>query len=178
MLAAVEYLKIHHNEKLWVESDFEAVSGIGVNVTEGELQDFVNKYMSAHKDKILEERYKALPSTLKEISANSLIKWADPKLRTEVVSRKFEDLLGPKDERDNVPSKKAVLFSYCLLNVRRKRSQEPQIPLSTNPLLEQLKKYFQKCSPKDGWEIYTNQAEILRLHPSSWKPISPQQAEK
>ena len=107
MIAAVEYMKAHPSEIVWVESDFEAASGVGVTVTEGELQDFVTRYISTNKEKIVEERYKALPSTLKELAANPLIKWADPKLRTEVVNTKFAQLLGPKDERDTAPVKKA-----------------------------------------------------------------------
>jgi glutaminyl-tRNA synthetase len=109
-VAAVEYLKTHNTENLWVESDFEAASGVGVHVTEGELQDFVAKYISTNKGRIVEERYKALPTTLKELAANPFIKWADPKLRAEIVNKKFEELLGPKDERDNAPVKKVIPF--------------------------------------------------------------------
>jgi glutaminyl-tRNA synthetase len=99
-------MKAHPSEIVWVESDFEAASGVGVTVTEGELQDFVTRYISTNKEKIVEERYKALPPTLKELAANPLIKWADPKLRTEVVNAKFAQLLGPKDERDTAQVKK------------------------------------------------------------------------
>src|SRR5271154_6111379 len=113
--AAVEYMKTHPTDKLWVESDFEAASGVGVTVTEGELQDFVTRYISTNKDKIIEERYKALPPTLKELSVNPLIKWADPKLRAEIVTKKFEELLGPKDERDNAPAKKVSPFLIFVL---------------------------------------------------------------
>ena len=101
-------MKSHNTEKLWVESDFEAASGVGVHVTEGELQDFVTRYIFTNRERIVEERYKALPTTLKELAANPLIKWADPKLRTEIVNKKFEELLGPKDERDNAPVKKVL----------------------------------------------------------------------
>lgn len=108
-------MKIHTTDRLWVESDFEAASGVGVTVTEGELQDFVTRYIDTNKDKIIEERYKALPPALKELSANPVIKWADPKLRTEVVNKKFEQLLGPKDERDNMHVKKVVPVHKLLL---------------------------------------------------------------
>jgi len=107
-VAAVEYLKTHNTEQLWGESDFEAASGVGVHVTEGELQDFITRYISTNKERIVEERYKALPTTLKELAADPLIKWADPKSRTEIVNKKFEELLGPKDERDTAPVKKVL----------------------------------------------------------------------
>ena len=103
----MEYLKIHDGDKLWVESDFEAVTGVGVNVTDGELRDFVTRYMETNKETIVQERYKALPMALKEISNNPVIKWADPKLRTSIVQEKFTELLGPKDERDTVATKPA-----------------------------------------------------------------------
>jgi len=108
-------LKSHGSEELWVESDFESASGIGVVVTEDQVQDFVNRYISTNKDKLVEERYKALPATLKEISADPLVKWADPKLRTEIVQKKFEDLLGPKDERDTAPVKKVPSLVFLLI---------------------------------------------------------------
>jgi glutaminyl-tRNA synthetase len=99
-------MKVHNTETLWVESDFEAASGVGVTITDGELEAVVTQYISTNKDKIIQDRYKALPPTLKELSANPAIKWADPKLRAEIVNKKFEELLGPKDERDTVPIKK------------------------------------------------------------------------
>src|SRR5436190_7991841 len=105
-------MKIHNTEKLWVETDFEIASGVGVHVTEGELEDYVTRYLSSNKGRILQERYKALPTTLKELTANPLMKWADPKLREEIVNKKFQDLLGPKDERDNAPIKKVPLLPY------------------------------------------------------------------
>lgn len=108
-------MKAHPTGVVWVESDFEAASGVGVTVTEGELQDFVTRYISTNKNKILKDRYKALPTTLKALAANSLIKWADPKLRAEVVHAKFEELLGPKDERDTVPVKKV----HCISSIIR-----------------------------------------------------------
>jgi glutaminyl-tRNA synthetase len=107
-------MKAHPTARTWVESDFEAASGVGVTVTEGELQDIVSRYIDTNKDRLIEERYKALPSTLKELAVNPLIKWADPKSRTEVVNEKFEQLLGPKDERDTVPVKKVYPFTDTL----------------------------------------------------------------
>lgn len=127
-LAAVEFLKTHPADKLWVESDFEAACGIGVNVTHAELQDFVNRYISANKEKITEERYKALPATMKELSTNPIIKWADPKLRTEVVNEKFMELLGPKDERDTAPVKKVIsLSSLTLLIVGKAQGKTSRV---------------------------------------------------
>jgi Glutaminyl-tRNA synthetase, non-specific RNA binding region part 1 len=127
-LAAVEFLKTHPADKIWVESDFEAACGIGVNVTQDELQDFVSGYISANKEKILKERYKALPATLKELSNDPTIKWADPKLRTEVVNGKFAELLGPKDERDTAPVKKVFSFHpISILIVGKSQSETCRI---------------------------------------------------
>lgn len=129
MLAAVEYMKIHTTDRLWVESDFEAASGVGVTVTEGELQDFVTRCIDTNKANIIAERYKALPPTLKEASANPLIKWADPKLRTEIITKKFEQLLGPKDERDMVPVKKVSIPLNFIINLRKSQKQNMQMKL-------------------------------------------------
>ena len=99
----MEYLKFH--DKRWTDTDFEAASGVGVNVTEAEIKTLVDTYMSTNKDVILSDRYKAQPVALKTLAANPFLKWADPKLRTEIITKAFEELLGPKDERD-APVKK------------------------------------------------------------------------
>jgi glutaminyl-tRNA synthetase len=104
--AAVEYMKAHNSEATWVEYEFENVSGVGVTVTEGELQDAISTYIKTHRDRIVEERYKALPPTLKDLAANPRLKWADAKLRADIVNKEFEQLLGPKDDRDTQPVKK------------------------------------------------------------------------
>jgi len=177
-VAAVEYSKIHNTENLWVESDFEAASGVGVHVTEGELEDFIRRYVSTNKERIIEERYKALLTTLKELAANPLIKWADPKLRTEIVNKKFEELLGPKDERDNTPVKKVLHTLLCITNNRKNRKRNVPKRLLRIPQMTPLKAYSLQCSRKDGSEISINQAEMFKSVPTSWKNISLQQVEK
>jgi glutaminyl-tRNA synthetase len=123
--AAVEYLKIHDSEKLWVDSDFEAACGIGVNVTEGELRNMVETYISTNKDEIMDSRYKAVPPALKYFAANPLTKWADPKARADIVNEKFSALLGPKDERDTAPVKKVISLSLQI-NFQEKAKPKPK----------------------------------------------------
>jgi glutaminyl-tRNA synthetase len=107
IVAAVDYMKTH--DKIWVETDFENASGIGITVTEGEIKNIVQTYISTNKDKILKERYLALPPTLKEMATNPFLKWADAKLRAEIVNKEFEALLGPKDKQPAAPAKKKVI---------------------------------------------------------------------
>lgn len=109
IVAAVDYMKGH--DKMWVETDFENASGIGITVTEGEIKNIVGTYVSTNKDRILEERYLALPPALKEMGTNPFLKWADPKLRTAIVNQEFEALLGPKDKQPAAPVKKKVFPS-------------------------------------------------------------------
>jgi glutaminyl-tRNA synthetase len=99
-------MNAHPTESHWKEKDFEIASGIGIRVTESEIQDIVRRHIDSHKEEIERERYQALSVALKEISTHPLTKWADPKLRMKIVQKQFEELLGPKDERDSV--KKAV----------------------------------------------------------------------
>jgi glutaminyl-tRNA synthetase len=106
--AAVEYMKRHDSDRLWVESDFEAVSGIGIHVTEADLVNLVDQYIATHKVEIVEGRYKTLPTALKFFATNPMTKWADSKERADIVTAKFEAILGPKDERDFVPVKKVA----------------------------------------------------------------------
>jgi glutaminyl-tRNA synthetase len=110
IVAAVEYMKQHDSDRLWVESDFEAASGIGIYVSEAELDNMVDQYIANHKRDVLEGRYKTLPVALKFFASNPMTKWAEAKVRADVVATKFEALLGPKDERDNVSMKKVPPF--------------------------------------------------------------------
>jgi glutaminyl-tRNA synthetase len=114
-------MKAHSAPATWVESEFENVSGVGVTVTEQELQDAVTKYIDTNHHRIVEDRYKALPTTLRDLAANPRLKWADPKLRADIVNKKFEQLLGPKDERDTAPVKKVALTDPCFAHIRTKQ---------------------------------------------------------
>lgn len=84
---------------MWVDTDFEKASGIGITVTEDDIMNVVGSYMSANKGRILEDGYLALPLTLKEMASDPFLKWADAKLRAEIVNKAFEGLLSPKDKQ-------------------------------------------------------------------------------
>jgi hypothetical protein len=170
--AAVEYLKVH--DKRWVETDFEAAAGVGITVTEGEIRNLVDTYISTNKDTILAERYKAQPVALKNLAANPFLKWADPKQRTEIITKAFENLLGPKDQRD--ASVKKVYPSF-LPDIRKKSKPNPPRQQWRNKQ-KQPKESSQTCSQKDGSATSINQAETRKPPPNSWKPISAQQEEK
>jgi len=118
-------MKAHTSDTVWVESEFENVSGVGVTVTEGELEDAVSTYINTHKANILEERYKALPPTLKDLAANPRLKWADPKLRADIVNKKFEQLLGPKDERDTASVKKVARCNAVSITIQGMAKTKP-----------------------------------------------------
>jgi len=157
MVAAVDYLKGH--DKMWVEADFENASGIGITVTEGEIKNIVSAYMSTNKDKILEEKYLALPLALKEMAANPFLKWADPRLRAEIVNKEFEDLLGPKDKQPAAPAKKKkVSPTTAWANIRiRGQSRGLRLKLPLKP----LKEFSPLCSVQVGWEICISQAKTF-----------------
>jgi len=133
IVAAVDYMKTH--DKIWVETDFENASGIGITVTEGEIKNIVQTYISTNKDKILKERYLALPPTLKAMATNPFLKWADAKLRAEIVNKEFEALLGPKDKQPAAPSKKKVIphatRSYTKEPAAAKKAVATETPTQT-----------------------------------------------
>lgn len=77
-------------------------SGVGVVVTEKEINDQVEAYFNENKDLILNERYKIVPKLFASIKNLPELKWADPKLFKPIIDKQVLQLLGPKDERDLV----------------------------------------------------------------------------
>ncbi len=104
--AAIKYvakLKGEVDEKL-----FDEACGVGVVVSEVEIEKAATEAISKHKDALLSERYAfsvgTLLKTAKETSAN--VKWASSKLLKEKVDQAVANLLGPKTADDLAPKKK------------------------------------------------------------------------
>jgi Glutaminyl-tRNA synthetase, non-specific RNA binding region part 1 len=144
---------------MWVEADFENASGIGITVTEGEIKNVVAGYMSTNKDRILEDRYLALPLALKEMATNPFLKWADPKLRAEIMNKAFEYLLGPKDKQPVAPAKKKASPTSASSD-RRTRWHRRKEGLQLTLPLKQLKGFSLVCLPLVGWEICISPARM------------------
>lgn len=102
--AAYRYVKEHGNEAS-VEAMNEN-SGVGVEITEGQVRERVVQYIEANKETILAERYKLVPGIFANIKNLPELKWADPRSFKPIIDEEILKILGPKDERDLVKKKK------------------------------------------------------------------------
>lgn len=80
-------------------------SGVGITVTQQEVDDHVANYIQQHKDDIVEQRYKAVPALLGNVKRVEALKWANPGFIKTSIDKQILALLGPKDERDAKPKK-------------------------------------------------------------------------
>ena len=101
--SAFKYLSqsMSNNQTATIE-EMNKESGVGVVVTEKEINDQVELYFNENKDLILNERYRIVPKLFASIKNLPELKWADPKLFKPIIDKQVLQLLGPKDERDLV----------------------------------------------------------------------------
>lgn len=101
--AAYKYVK-DNAEKADKERMNES-AGVGIEVTEEQVQVSVQKYIEDNKETIERERYKLVPGIFAKIKSLPEMKWADPRSFKPVIDSEVLKVLGPKDERDLVKKK-------------------------------------------------------------------------
>ena len=103
-----EYLKVVGEEPL-DDARYREAGGVGVVVTEADVEAAFDRVVSegGQRQKLLEERYRAVATLLKGFRDFGVMKWADGKTLKATFDRKVEELLGPKTEADLAkPAKK------------------------------------------------------------------------
>lgn len=80
-------------------------SGVGIEVTEDQVRNYVMQYIQENKENIMKERYKLVPGIFANIKNLKELKWADPRSFKPIIDQEILKLLGPKDERDLVKKK-------------------------------------------------------------------------
>lgn len=83
------------------DSELDAASGVGVEVSETDVETAARHFVEQNSAEIEQKRYKALGSILVALKKLPELKWADPSLFKPAVDKQFLALLGPKDERDD-----------------------------------------------------------------------------
>ena len=99
--AAVKYLKAHANESNIDKAEFERASGIGITVSDSDVQSVVAEVLKANASAIQDERYafnfKKLLQPIKQIGDMA---WADIGRITAEIDKQKCELLGPETEED------------------------------------------------------------------------------
>merc|ERR1711976_849644 len=81
------------------KNNFEKACGIGVEITQDEIEACVEKLIMANKDAIIAQRYRFNLGPLIGQVIGSL-KWADSRKVKEEIDLQILTLLGPKREED------------------------------------------------------------------------------
>lgn len=107
-------------------------AGVGVVVSEEDIQGEVAKYIEANMAEIEEKRYKAVPSVLMAVKRIPSLKWANPSSFKPIIDEQILKLLGPKDERDIA---KAKTFAKGSKNGGKQESKADLTNDSSSPAL-------------------------------------------
>lgn len=102
--AAVSYILNNAMNKL-NHSELERECGVGIVVTEDEMEETVKNVISSYKEKLVADRYQ-FPIGKILGDARSKLKWADGKFLAAEVELQVRDLLGAKTADDLKPKTK------------------------------------------------------------------------
>lgn len=105
--AALQYVKNLGGADI-NDDDFKRECGVGIEYTKEDITRDIAKYFEEHKKELEESRYKGVTATLLALKATTPLKWAPPGDVKKELDAQYLALLGPKDERDAAPSKKAA----------------------------------------------------------------------
>lgn len=84
----------------------DEASGVGIELSDAEVNSIIVDYMEKDRAAIEENRYKYLPSILHGVRNLKALKWASPGLFKKSVDAQLLAMIGPKDERDTVKNDK------------------------------------------------------------------------
>lgn len=104
---AFKYVK--ENPETANNETMEEKSGVGIEISDSDVEKEIKKYMDAHKSDIETKRYSIVPSLLGDIKKVPELKWAKPSLFKPTIDKLVLEMIGPKDERDVVKKEKKKL---------------------------------------------------------------------
>ncbi|XP_058793897.1 probable glutamine--tRNA ligase [Phymastichus coffea] len=166
--AALDYFLINIKEKVDVKA-FENSCGIGVVITPEEIESEVDKCIQKYKVEILEKRYRYNFGHLMQEVRNAL-KWADGKMIKNEIDIQLFDLLGPKNENDNIPvakqSIKSVKSNKAEIKSVVTEAKKKVESISINELIKS-KIHFHKPGENfktDGYILTPNTRNLIKEH--------------
>ncbi|SCW01525.1 LAFE_0E01596g1_1 [Lachancea fermentati] len=136
--AAYKYLMRTGDEAS--EEELKKESGVGVVITEAQVEERVFKYMEDNKEKIIAERYKIVPGLFAVIKNLPELKWAEPRLFKPIIDKEVLRLLGPKDERDVVKKEKKKGKAKDTKDTSKTSTQAPKRTMFSEGFLGDLHK--------------------------------------
>ncbi|KAJ3108430.1 hypothetical protein HDU97_001137 [Phlyctochytrium planicorne] len=98
--AAIKFLESIKEGSAVPEKVFDDACGVGIVVTEKDIEEAVSKLFTEKDKDIKEKRYQSLGSLLAALKAGNL-RWANAATVKKIVDQKLLEVLGPKDDRDS-----------------------------------------------------------------------------
>jgi len=87
------------------EAKFNEECGVGVVVSQEEIQAAIKALLDSRKDELIEKRYTLVGQLLGSLRGQ--LKWANAQMLKEELDKSVLALIGPKDDRDDPKKKKA-----------------------------------------------------------------------
>lgn len=107
---------------------FNKAAGVGVEVSKAQVREIVDEFIARHRSVIDSERYSYQTTVMKEVRADTRMRWANMADLKPAVDAAFFHALGPKDERDAPVKKSKASKSEPDLNVSEKNNKEANTP--------------------------------------------------
>lgn len=172
--AALNYLLTNVNNALNT-AEFEEFCGVGVVVSPEQIEEEVEKIIKAHKNEILEKRYRFNSGPLMQ-KVRNILKWADGKMVKNEFDIQLLYLLGPKTETDLIsvskvkqPKDKQIKAnkSEIVKEEQKEASNGEKIEAQTISELMKNKIHFHKPGENyktEGYIVTPNTHRLLQEH--------------
>lgn len=95
---AIKYFKKLRNPEEFNQKEFEASSGIGINITAEDIKNKINEVFTKHNAELIDQRYRFAGKLLGII--NEQLQWADGATLKKEFDKKIEETIGPKTDDD------------------------------------------------------------------------------
>ncbi|XP_051146108.1 glutamine--tRNA ligase, cytoplasmic [Andrographis paniculata] len=144
--AAFSFLAATASDSLKVD-DFEAACGVGVEVSQEDIESAVDEIFEENKSSIIEQRYR---TNVGELFAHvrKKLPWADPKIVKQIIDAKLYSLLGERTAADNEkPQKKK--------KEKPSKAEEKVVEEAAKQPEEEINPYSIFPSPEENFKVHT-----------------------
>ncbi|KAJ6431833.1 hypothetical protein OIU84_019164 [Salix udensis] len=145
--AAFSFLSSTASERFELK-EFEEACGVGVEVSEEDIEQTVNEVFEQNKGSILELRYRTNVGDLFGLVRKRL-PWADPKIVKKLIDAKLYELLGGRTAADNEKALKQKKEKPAKVKDKKAADDNPSQPS------EDLNPFLIFPNPEENFKVHT-----------------------
>ncbi|KAJ6721158.1 GLUTAMINE-TRNA LIGASE [Salix viminalis] len=145
--AAFSFLSSTASESFELK-EFEEACGVGVEVSEEDIEQTVNEVFEQNKGSILELRYRTNVGDLFGLVRKRL-PWADPKIVKKLIDAKLYELLGGRTAADNEKALKQKKETPAKVKDKKAADDNPSQPS------EDLNPFLIFPNPEENFKVHT-----------------------